>query len=145
MWQPWYNWNIVESGVKYHQANNIMDDTVKVKASLKFEENCLLEISSSITLANLKNDVKKSFPLLNQKNVLVKLSWIGNLYYIGCPQLQCGVHVDDIYICMYTRYPDIWILIPSIYFYLRNNSWKPYVYIVFTTGRPLCHEVLPRA
>jgi hypothetical protein len=25
---------------------------------------------------------------------------------------------------------------------LRNNSWKPYVYIVFTTGRPLCHEVL---
>jgi hypothetical protein len=21
--------------------------------------------------------------------------------------------------------------------YLRNNSWKPYVYIVFTTGRPL--------
>jgi hypothetical protein len=29
--------------------------------------------------------------------------------------------------------------------YLRNNSWKPYVYIVFTTGRPLCHEVLPRA
>ena len=22
---------------------------------------------------------------------------------------------------------------------LRNNSWKPYVYIVFTTGRPLCH------
>jgi hypothetical protein len=26
---------------------------------------------------------------------------------------------------------------------LRNNSWKPYVYIVFTTGRPLCHEVLP--
>jgi hypothetical protein len=33
--------------------------------------------------------------------------------------------------------------ISSIYFYLRNNSWKPYVYIVFTTGRPLCHEVLP--
>jgi hypothetical protein len=29
--------------------------------------------------------------------------------------------------------------------YLRNNSWKLYVYIVFTTGRPLCHEVLPRA
>jgi hypothetical protein len=28
---------------------------------------------------------------------------------------------------------------------LRNNSWKPYAYIVFTTGRPLCHEVLPRA
>ena len=28
---------------------------------------------------------------------------------------------------------------------LRNNSWKPYVYIVITTGRPLCHEVLPRA
>jgi hypothetical protein len=27
---------------------------------------------------------------------------------------------------------------------LRNNSWKPYVYIVFTTGRPLCHEALPR-
>ena len=27
---------------------------------------------------------------------------------------------------------------------LRNNSWKPYVYIVFTTGRPLCHEVLLR-
>ena len=53
-----------------------MDDTVKVKASLKFEENCLLEISSSITLTNLKNDVKKSFPLLNQQNVLVKLSWI---------------------------------------------------------------------
>ena len=26
--------------------------------------------------------------------------------------------------------------------YLRNNSWKPYVYIVFTTVRPLCHEVL---
>jgi hypothetical protein len=26
---------------------------------------------------------------------------------------------------------------------LWNNSWKPYVYIVFTTGRPLCHEVLP--
>jgi hypothetical protein len=25
---------------------------------------------------------------------------------------------------------------------LRNNSRKPYVYIVFTTGRPLCHEVL---
>jgi hypothetical protein len=32
-----------------------------------------------------------------------------------------------------------------MHFYLRNNSWKPYVYIVFTTGRPLCHEVLPRA
>jgi hypothetical protein len=30
-------------------------------------------------------------------------------------------------------------------FGLRNNSWKPYVYIVFTMGRPLCHEVLPRA
>jgi hypothetical protein len=29
--------------------------------------------------------------------------------------------------------------------YLRNNSWKPYVYIVFTTVRPLCQEVLPRA
>ena len=29
--------------------------------------------------------------------------------------------------------------------YLRNNSWKPYVYIAFTTGRPLCHEGLPRA
>ena len=28
---------------------------------------------------------------------------------------------------------------------LRNNSWKPYLYIVFTTGRFLCHEVLPRA
>ena len=28
---------------------------------------------------------------------------------------------------------------------LRNNSWKPYVYIVFTTGRALCHKVLPRA
>ena len=28
---------------------------------------------------------------------------------------------------------------------LRNNSWKPYVYIVFTMGRPLCHKVLPRA
>ena len=28
---------------------------------------------------------------------------------------------------------------------LRNNSWKPYVYIVFTTGRPLCHADLPRA
>jgi hypothetical protein len=27
--------------------------------------------------------------------------------------------------------------------YLKNNSWKPYVYIVITTGRPLCHEVLP--
>jgi hypothetical protein len=27
---------------------------------------------------------------------------------------------------------------------LRNNSWKQYVYIVFTTGRPLCYEVLPR-
>jgi hypothetical protein len=27
---------------------------------------------------------------------------------------------------------------------LRNNSWQQYVYIVFTTGRPLCHEVLPR-
>ena len=24
---------------------------------------------------------------------------------------------------------------------LRNNSWKPYVYIVFAMGRPLCHEV----
>ena len=29
--------------------------------------------------------------------------------------------------------------------YLRNNSWKPYVYIVFTMGRPLFHEVLPQA
>ena len=29
----------------------------------------------------------------------------------------------------------------SFYGKLRNNSWKPYVYIVFTTGRPLCHEV----
>ena len=29
--------------------------------------------------------------------------------------------------------------------YLRNNSWKPYAYIVFTTGKPLCHEVLPWA
>ena len=29
--------------------------------------------------------------------------------------------------------------------YLRNKSWKPYVYIVFTTGRPLCYEALPRA
>jgi hypothetical protein len=31
---------------------------------------------------------------------------------------------------------------------LRNNSWKPYVYtfcIVFSTGRPIYHEVLPRA
>jgi hypothetical protein len=28
---------------------------------------------------------------------------------------------------------------------LRNNSSKPYVYIVFTTVRPLCHEVLLRA
>jgi hypothetical protein len=23
----------------------------------------------------------------------------------------------------------------------ENNSWKSYVYIVFTTDRPLCHEV----
>ena len=30
-------------------------------------------------------------------------------------------------------------------FGLRNNSWKPYVYIIFTMGRPLCHKVLPRA
>jgi hypothetical protein len=28
---------------------------------------------------------------------------------------------------------------------LRNNYWKPYVYFVFTTVRPLCHEGLPRA
>jgi hypothetical protein len=27
---------------------------------------------------------------------------------------------------------------------LRNNSWKPYVYIVFTTGRPLCQLFTPR-
>jgi hypothetical protein len=31
----------------------------------------------------------------------------------------------------------------KLYFHLRNNSWKPYVYIVFTMGRFLCHEVLP--
>ena len=37
------------------------------------------------------------------------------------------------------------IVISMLQLYLRNNSWKPYVYIVFTTGRPLCQEVPPRA
>ena len=73
-----------------------MDSAVKVKASLKFEEIRLLEIlPSSISLEGLKNDVKNNFPLLNQQNVLLKLSWIGIYNYIGCPQPQCGV--DDKY------------------------------------------------
>jgi hypothetical protein len=37
---------------------------------------------------------------------------------------------------MFGDYILIYIEIHVI-FYLRNNSWKPYVYIVFTTGRPL--------
>jgi len=34
-----------------------------------------------------------------------------------------------------TIYNDI---LPIFTYYNRNNSWKPYAYIVFTTGRPLC-------
>ena len=33
---------------------------------------------------------------------------------------------------------------PIFTYYNRNNSWKPYAYIVFTTGRPLCHKGLPK-
>jgi len=40
-----------------------------------------------------------------------------------------------------TIYNDI---LPIFTYQNRNNSWKPYVYIVFTTGRPLCQLFVPR-
>jgi hypothetical protein len=43
------------------------------------------------------------------------------------------------------RHGQIRYVVAAFLLKLRNNSWKPYVYIVFTTGRPLCHKVLPRA
>ena len=50
------------------------------------------------------------------------------------------------YIFSHNLFPDLNIVTTCKFsICLRNNSWKPYVYIVFTTGRPLCHEVLPRA
>ena len=67
-------------------------------------------------------------------------------YWQGVFVKHCGLmlmnHSRSLWLLLFFRH-DTYIIM-TLTVYLRNNSWKSYVYIVFIMGRPLCHEVLPR-